>query len=329
MATWRDRAVSDVYEPGSTLKPITASAVLQVQGMDMMNVHVYCGSPLKVGNHVIHEAHDGITTNLGSLDLRGILRVSSNTGMAQFGLRLGAKPLYTYEQKFGFLDKPETGLPGEQHSPLHSPDDFNKATGKVGWSRIQLANIAFGQGISVTPLQLVSAYSAIANDGVMMQPHIIRGIIQDGKTHWVAPQIVRRVVDSDVAAEVRSMLGTVVQDGTGKPAQIAGYSVGGKTGSAQMAGPHGYENGHFVGSFVGMVPLSHPRVVILCAVFKPQGIYWGAVVAAPVVHDLEKLAMRELCVAPDAPNLTDFDDHSHPVSSSHPRATRTRRHHRG
>ena len=312
-ARWRDGAVSDLYEPGSTLKTITASAVLQEQGLDMMNVHVYCSPTLKIGKHVIHEAADALTNNLGSQDLRGILRVSSNVGMAQFGLHLGSKRLYKYEQKFGFLDYPGSGLPGEQKSYLLAPDAPNRFTGGIGWSPIQLANISFGQGISLTPLQLATAYCAVANGGMLMRPHIIKAVRKNGVETPVAPEQVRRVISPEVAATVRSILGTVVSDGTGKPAQIADFTVGGKTGSAQMAGKHGYEAGHFVASFCGLYPLSHPRLVIFCAVFEPQGIHWGAAVAAPVVHNIARAVMLEMQITPDAPGRVDWDDHLTPA----------------
>jgi len=306
---WKSGAVSDLYEPGSTLKTITASAILQEQGLGMMDKRVYCSPTLSVGKRVIHEAADALTRNLGEQNLRGILRVSSNVGMAQFGLSLGAPRLYEYEQKFGFLDPPGSGLPGEASSHLSSPDAPDRFTGGVGWPRIKLANIAFGQGISLTPLQLAAAYGAIANGGMLMRPHIIRATRRDGKETLVAPTPVRRVLDPPVAAAVRSMLGTVVQAGTGRPAQIADFSVGGKTGSAQVSGPHGYEEGHFVASFVGLYPLSHPRLVILCAVFQPQGIHWGASVAAPVVHNIAREAMLQMQISPDAPGTLDWDDH--------------------
>ncbi len=307
-ARWRNAAVSDLYEPGSTLKTITAAAVLEEQGLGMMDHRVYCPPVLQIGKHLIHEAPDALTNNLGSQNLRGILRVSSNVGMAQFGLHLGAPKLYEYEQKFGFLDYPGSGLPGEQKSYLLAPDAPNRFTGGIGWSQIQLANISFGQGISLTPLQLASAYAAIANDGILMRPHIIRAIRRDGVETRVAPEPVRRVVSPEVAAAVRSMLGTVVTDGTGKSAQIADYTVGGKTGSAQVAGRHGYENGHYVASFCGLYPLSHPRLVILCAVFEPQGIHWGAAVAAPVVHNIARAAMLQLQIPPDAPGRADWSE---------------------
>ena len=305
----RDHAVADLYEPGSTLKTITASAVLQEQGLGMMDKYVYCSPTLQVGKHLIHEAADALTRNLGSQNLRGVLRVSSNVGMAQFGMGLGATRLFEYEQKFGFLDRPHSGLPGEQKSWLLSPADFNRFTGSTGWAKIQLANISFGQGISVTPLQLAAAYGAVANGGTLMRPHILHAVRDGDAETPVAPEPIRQVISPEVAAAVRSMLGTVVQDGTGAPAQIAGYSVGGKTGSAQVAGTHGYESGHFVASFVGLYPLSKPRLVILCAVFEPQGIHWGASVAAPVVHNIAQSAMLEMHIPPDDPEAVDWDDH--------------------
>jgi cell division protein FtsI/penicillin-binding protein 2 len=308
-ARWKNGAVSDLYEPGSTLKTITASAVLQEQGLGMMDKRVYCSPTLPIGRRVIHEAADALTKNLGEQNLRGILRVSSNVGMAQFGLALGAPRLYEYEQKFGFLDPPGSGLPGEARSHLSAPDAPDRFTGGVGWPKIKLANIAFGQGISLTPLQLAAAYAAIANGGTLMRPHIIRAVRKDGRETLTAPEPVRRVLDPPVAAAVRSMLGTIVQSGTGRPAQIADFSVGGKTGSAQVSGAHGYEEGHFVASFVGLYPLSRPRLVILCAVFQPKGIHWGASVAAPVVHNIAREAMLQMHIPPDAPGTVDWDDH--------------------
>ena len=310
-AARRDGAVSDLYEPGSTLKTITSAAVLQDEGLAAEYRHVHCGGVMSIGKRVIHCAPDPPYYGVhGDEDLRGILKESCNIGMAQFGIGLGADKLYDFEQKFGFLELPGSGLPGEAKSQLRPPTEFNRFTGSVGWSKIQLADISFGQGIGVTPLQLTSAYCAIANGGVLMKPHIVRSISQGDSTVVTPPQPVRRVLDPAVAAEVRSLLGTVVRDGTGKPAQIAGFSVGGKTGSAQVAGPHGYEAGHYVASFVGMVPLSNPRLVILCAVFEPQGVHWGAAVAAPVVHNLAKQAAIEMHLLPDDPNAVDWADHN-------------------
>ncbi|MEO7718974.1 MAG: penicillin-binding protein 2 [Capsulimonas sp.] len=318
-ALWRNGAVSDLYEPGSTMKTITASAVLQNKGLDVMHDHVYCNATWQYGGHTIHCAPDPpYYGHHGSEDLRGVLKESCNIGMAQFGLKIGPDNLYKYLQSFGFFEYAHSGLPGEQKSWLKSPDEFNKYTGSVGWSKIQFANISFGQGISVTPLQMATAYGAIANNGVMMRPHIIKATRKGDVETLIAPELIRQVVDPKTAEATRSMLGTVVQEGTGKPAQIAGFSVGGKTGSAQVSGPHGYENGHYVASFIGMVPLSKPRLVILCAVFEPQGVHWGAAVAAPVVHNLAKTAVLQMHLTPDAPELVDWaDHHKKKVAPSH------------
>ena len=310
-ASRRDDAVSDLYEPGSTLKTITASAVLQDEGLQAEYRHVHCGGTMPIGKRVIHCAPDPPFYGVhGDEDLRGVLKESCNIGMAQFGIGLGQDKLYDFEEKFGLLDQPNSGLPGEAPGHLlKAPSEFDRHTGSVGWSKIKLADISFGQGISVTPLQLTAAYCAIANGGTLMQPHIVRSISQGDKTVVTPPHAIRRVLDPEVAAEVRSLLGTVVKDGTGKPAQIEGFSVGGKTGSAQVAGPRGYEAGHYVASFIGMVPLSNPRLVILCAVFEPQGVHWGAAVAAPVVHDLAKQAAIEMHLLPDDPTAVDWADH--------------------
>jgi cell division protein FtsI/penicillin-binding protein 2 len=199
-------------------------------------------------------------------------------------------------------------LPGEAMNFLQSPYQMNPFTDKVGWPAIQLANISFGQGISVSALQLADAYAAVANGGVLMQPHIIRAIRANGVQTLVAPVAIRRVISPQVAAMVRSILGTVVQTGTGGTAQIADFSVGGKTGSAQIAGRHGYEAGKFAASFAGMYPLSNPRLVVVCTIYEPQGLYWGATDAAPVVHDIGRYAMLEMHVPPDDPQAVDWAD---------------------
>lgn len=289
---WDDRAVSDLYEPGSTLKTLTLSAVLDSQGLDMMNRTIYCSGEMQIGGHTIHCAKDPPKYGKHGLeDMRNVLENSCNIGAAQFALGLGADKLYQYEVAFGLTDRPDCGLPGAQFSRLESPEE-------KPWSKIQLANIAFGQGISMTPLQLASVYATIANDGRRVYPHIIAG-------QPVGPPV--QVVKPEVAQAMLSMLQSVVTDGTGEPAQIADFTIAGKTGSAQVA-EHGHYGDEYVGSFCGVVPVTNPRLVILCAIFKPQGVHWGAVVAAPVVHDVAKAAMAYLKTQPDAPGSQDYND---------------------
>jgi len=292
-AEWDNRAVSDLYEPGSTLKSITLSAVLDSEGLQEQSHHVYCSGEMAVGNHTIHCAKDPPTYGVhGDEDMRAVLKNSCNIGAAQFALHLGAEKLFAYEQAFGFLEKADVGLPGVVCSHLKSPDE-------KPWSQIELANVGFGQGISVTPLALATAYSALANNGIRVYPHIIKGMRgPDRPVHIVKPEVAKTLL---------SMLQTVVEDGTGKPAQMAGFNIGGKTGSAQVA-EHGHYGDAYIGSFCGIVPLTNPKLVILCVVNKPVGVHWGAVVAAPVVHDVAEQSLWYMNVVRDAPEKVDYAD---------------------
>jgi stage V sporulation protein D (sporulation-specific penicillin-binding protein) len=292
---WDNRAVCDLYEPGSTLKSITLAATMDSQGLDMQYHHVHCSGQIAIGNHVVHCAKDPPTYGVhGDEDMRDVLMNSCNIGAAQYAMHLGADKLFAYEQAFGFLDRPDLGLPGAQRSHLKSPDE-------KAWSMIQLANVGFGQGVSVTPVQLASAYCVFANSGMRVYPHVVKGQLPATKP--------LRVIKPEVAKVMLSMLQTVVEGGTGKPAQIEGYNIGGKTGSAQVA-EGGHYGDQYIGSFCGIVPISAPKMVILCAVNKPQGVHWGAVVAAPVVHDVAQQSMWYMNVVRDAPQKPDYADHS-------------------
>lgn len=289
---WDNRVACDLYEPGSTMKTLTMSAVLDSEGLDEMNHTIYCSGEWAVGGHIIHCAPDPpLYGHHGVEDMRKVLENSCNIGAAQFAMGLGADKLYHYQQAFGLFQAPDCGLPFPECSYLKSPE-------VKPWSKIQLANVAFGQGISITPLQLASIYATIANGGRRVYPHILEG----------APTPpAEQVVKPEVAQAMLSMLQSVVTDGTGEPAQISNFTIGGKTGSAQVA-EHGHYGDQYVGSFCGIAPLTHPRLVILCAIFKPSGVHWGAVVAAPVVHDIAKASLAYLKTPPDALGTQDYDD---------------------
>ena len=289
---WNDRAVSDLYEPGLTLKTLTLAAVLDHEGLEAEHYRVVCNGSIRIGNHTIHCAKDPPKMGVhGNEDMRDVLRNSCNIGAAEYAMGLGAPTLYHYEQAFGLMDKPDCGLPGAQRSYLADPAIAH-------WSDIRLANVAFGQGISISALQLASVYATLANHGQRVYPHILRD---------TPPGPAVQVVKPEVAHEMLSLLRSVVTDGTGKPAQISDYLVGGKTGSAQVA-EHGHYGDAYIGSFCGVAPLSHPRLVVLCVINKPVGVHWGAVVAAPVVHNVLKRALWYLKVPPDAPGQPDAND---------------------
>ncbi len=289
---WHNAAVTDLYEPGSTMKTLTLSAVLDSKGLQHQFDRVVCTGALEVGNHTIHCAKDPPLFGIhGVEDMRDVLKNSCNIGAAEYALALGPDKLFEYEKRFGLLERPATGLPGEQYCHLIAPE-------RKKWSEIELANIAFGQGISMTPLQLTSIYATLAHNGVRVHPHILVS------NAYAGPK--QQVVKPEVASTMLSMLQTVVEDGTGKPAQIGGFNVGGKTGSAQVA-EHGHYGDEYVGSFCGIVPLTRPKLVILCAINKPVGVHWGAVVAAPVVHNVARRALWYLREPPDNTQLVDYD----------------------
>ncbi len=303
---WHNPAVTDLYEPGSTLKTLTLSAVLDRDGIQHMYDHVFCNGAMAVGKYTIHCAKDPPLYGVhGDETMREVLENSCNIGAAQYALRFGASNLYDYEKKYGLLARPDTGLPGEQFSHLLSPDE-------KPWSKIQLANIAFGQGISMTPLQVTSVYATIANNGVLVHPHVVMNSGYSGApVQTISPQVSRAML---------SMLQSVVLKGTGKPAQIAGYNVGGKTGSAQVA-EHGHYGDQYVGSFCGIAPITHPKLVVLCSIFKPVGVHWGAVVAAPVVHDILQQSLQYLKVPPDNLQMVDYSARNTDAGKQMPNAS--------
>lgn len=288
----RDRAVTDIYEPGSTLKTVTASAALNEKVIDQDDTF-NCSGSMRIGRRVVRcSLHPPFMGGHGSCNVAKILKYSCNMGAAGIGFRLGSEKLFNYEKAFGLYEKPGTELPGEMLGMCDRWQD---------WPRVKLANVAFGQGIAVTPLQLTKAYSAVANGGMMMRPYIVKEIrLPDGTTETVkTPVVVRRVISEQTAAVVSQALHGVVTGGTGKTARVEGYKVAGKTGSAQKAAAGGFAAGRFIASFVGFLPLTDPRAVILVVVDEPKGTHWGATVAAPVFQQVAREAMWRMKVAPD------------------------------
>ncbi|MBC8102593.1 MAG: penicillin-binding protein 2, partial [Cytophagales bacterium] len=274
-----NRAVTAPFEPGSTLKVITAAAALE-EHLVSASSDFYCTGRMKVGRRSIGCAHGD---QHGSESLNDVIKNSCNIATAQMGFKLGKTTLHRYEKLFGFGEKLESGLPGESRGLLTPPEQ---------WSDIQLANVAFGQGISVTPLQLAAAYAAIANDGVYLRPRIVRGV-RNPDTEQVTPDPIpqgRRVVSPQTAQEMRRMLQSVVDGGTGKLAQLDSYTAGGKTGTAQIA-ENGHYGGKFVASFVGMAPAAAPQFVVLVAITDPKGGHYGGVVAGPVFKEICEKAL--------------------------------------
>jgi cell division protein FtsI/penicillin-binding protein 2 len=277
----RNSVVVDMYEPGSTFKMVPVAAALEA-GLVTPSTTFTLGKQIELYDRVVHEAEENIP-EVRELTVTQILAHSSNVGAITLGREVGQERLVEMIEKFGFTEKLDIDFPGEAPGLMPAPEE---------WSGTTILNIPIGQGISVTPLQLAAAYSAIANDGVLVQPHLRL----DGKSPWS-----RRVVSETVAAQLRTMLLAVTaEDGTGTNAQVAGYEVAGKTGTAQKVKENGvgYDQNRFIASFVGMVPASAPRLVILVMVDEPTTEHLGARVAAPAFAKIADFALKSLGIPP-------------------------------
>ncbi|MGD8366213.1 MAG: penicillin-binding protein 2 [Desulfobacterales bacterium] len=285
---WRNRAITDPYEPGSTLKIFTAAAAL-ASGVATPNSVVFCeNGKYRVGGHVIHDVNPQQW-----LSLANVLRVSSNIGAAKIGELVGSEQLYTTLQEFGFGTKTGIDCPGESPGVL-SPWQR--------WSKIDQCAIAFGQGVSVTAVQLAAATAAIANDGVLMRPYIVQAVTdKNGRiVRRQDPKPVRRAVSSKVARQLRRMMTRVVsEDGSGALAMLDGYTAAGKTGTAQKADRQGsYAEDRYVASFVGFAPAEAPEIVVLVVIDEPKKSYYGGVVAAPAFKRIAEETLHYLNVPP-------------------------------
>jgi stage V sporulation protein D (sporulation-specific penicillin-binding protein) len=289
----RCRAITDTYEPGSIFKVITGSAALE----EHTRTDAYCSGAMVIGNHTIHEAHGRAH---GRVDLGRIIEQSCNIGAGTLAQRLGAEVLYRHVAQFGFLEKTGIELAGETRGGTSKWQD---------WKEIRTVNVGFGQGITVTAMQMIRAYAAIANDGLLLRPHIIASI---GGKPFEGKTDTRRVMTPDNAREMRHCMERVVNNGTGKAAKIAHYTAAGKTGTAQIAQGGRYLSGAYVASFVGFLPAAQPRLAILVAVRHPIGQQYGGVVAAPVFREIARQTVRYLDLPPDAPD--DYRDGTTPAT---------------
>lgn len=288
---WRNRALTDAYEPGSTMKALVAAAALEEKVMKPSTMLYGENGRMTIANTVIHD-HE----KLGWMTFAQVIQKSSNIGAAKTGMALGDQRLYRYLQAFGFGQKTEIDLPGEAGGLVKHPKE---------WGRRSLASISMGQEIGVTPIQMVSAVAALANGGVLMKPYVVSEVrdAQGKSLRQFLPQVKRRVVSPETARTVTSILEGVVTDGTGAKAAIPGFRVAGKTGTAQKIDPRtgAYSSTLFVGSFVGFVPADNPRLAMIVVIDEPQGESWGGTVAAPVFRRVGEQVLNYLGVSSDEP----------------------------
>jgi len=286
---WRNRTITDPFEPGSTMKIFSAAAALE-SGNIKYNDIFYCeNGAYKIGKNVVHDS-----SKHGWLSLQQIIKFSSNIGAIKISEKVGAKTLYQTFQNFGFGTRSGVDCPGETTGSLSHYSS---------WSEIDIGAISFGHGIAVSAVQLIAAVSAIANDGILMKPYIVMEITDqnDISVKSFKPQQVRRVISARTAGIVKKILKTVItKGGTGVNAALDRYSVCGKTGTARKLDEKGkYSDSKHVASFVGFTPADKPEIAVLVIIDEPQGNYYGGIVAAPVFKKIAQQTLNYLNVAPE------------------------------
>ena len=287
-ALFRNRTVTDAFEPGSAIKVFTAAAALE-KGFGPRSIFFCENGSYSVGKYTIHDTHPH-----GWLSINKIIQYSSNIGAAKIVEVIGDETLHRYLSHFGFGEKTGIRCSGETPGIL---SDYNS------WARIDAGNIGFGQGMSASAIQIVSALSAIANNGRLMKPILIKKIISNAgeDIEVFPPREVRQVVSTATAEKIKTMMHLVVQeDGTGVKAAIEGYPVCGKTGTAQKPanGGGGYEKGKYISVFGGFAPQNAPRLTTLVVIDEPRGQYYGGDVAAPVFKTIMAESFCYLNIAP-------------------------------
>ena len=296
--SWRNRIITDSFEPGSTFKIFLVAAALE-SGLCNPSSEFYCeNGSYRIGRNVVHDVHPHDT-----LSLQDILKYSSNIGAAKVGETVGPNYLHTKLQDFGFGDKFDIGFPAETAGRLRPVRR---------WTNIDARAICFGQGVAVSALQLGAAVSAIANDGLLMKPYIVHEVTnsQGRVVKAFQPTALRQVISSENAWRLRRMMErTVEKGGTGVRAALRGHSVAGKTGTAQKVDPegYGYAEDKYMASFVGFAPVKSPEIVTLVVIDEPKKNHYGGVVAAPVFRQIVEKTLRYLKIPPElaTPELTD------------------------
>ena len=298
--TWKNLAVSSIYEPGSTFKSVVAGAALEEKIVTPNQLFVDPGYVMVSGRRIQNWNGE----SFGTVTFTDVVKNSLNTGFALVGLDLGAQRLTKYAKLFGFGSPTGVELPAEESGILFEPEDMRDS---------DMATMAIGQSIAVTPLQLAAAMAAIANDGVLLKPHIVKSIENaDGSLYLETKRDeVRRVLQSATAKTLVGLLEQVVASGGGQKAQVKGYRIGGKTGTAQKIRPNGagYMDGHYIASFCGFAPVDDPRIVVLVILDDPAGgNFYGGQIAAPVAGSIFAQIFRYMHIEPSSDPFLEMDE---------------------
>ncbi len=287
---WRNRAISDSYEPGSTFKIITTAAALEEGVVNENDIFNDPGHIIVSGERINCWKAGGH----GQQTFAEVVQNSCNTGFVQVGMRLGKAPFYNYIKAFNFGNETGIKLPGEANGLVYDYDQIGP---------VELATMTFGHGITVTPIQLITAVSAVANDGMMLRPRLVKEIRNtDGElVKENVPVPIRQVISEDTARRTRKLLQRVVDEGTGRSAKIEGYKIGGKTGTAKHYGEEIYDS-----SFIGIIPVEDPQLVILVVLYDVEGTtYYGSQTATPIFRNIALDTLRYLEIPPQLPEDKD------------------------
>ncbi|WP_261305769.1 stage V sporulation protein D [Paenibacillus andongensis] len=290
----RNLPIWKTYEPGSTFKIITLAAALEEKKVDLKNEQFYDPGFIEVGGARLRCWKRG---GHGSETMLQVVQNSCNPGFVVMGQRLGKEKLFDYISKFGFGKKTGIDLGGEENGIMFKPSQVGP---------VELATTAFGQGVSVTPIQQITAVSAAINGGKLFKPYVAKSFTNPDTgevVDVVKPELVRNVISEETSKQVREALESVVAKGTGRNAFIDGYRVGGKTGTAQKVINGRYSPDEHIVSFIGFAPADNPKIVIYAAVDDPQGIQFGGLIAAPLVKNMMADALRYMKVEPDKNQL--------------------------
>lgn len=284
----RNRVVTDMFEPGSVFKIVTAAAAIEKKVVGL-NDKFFCeNGEYKIAGHILHDHKPH-----GWLTFRQVIEKSSNIGTVKVAQILGPSELYRFVKAFGFGELTDIDLPGEVRG-------FIRPTSL--WSKLSIGAIPMGQEVTVTPIQLACAISAIANGGGLVKPHIVKAV-QDKHGEIIKsfePTVLRRVLSEETAAIMRDILSGVVSKGTGRLAEVEDYKVAGKTGTSQKVEPDGtYSHSKFVASFIGFAPVDDPKIAVVVMLDEPRPFYYGGVVAAPVFKRIAQNVLRYLEIKPE------------------------------
>ena len=286
-AARRNRAVQDLYEPGSTFKVVTASAAIEEKVMPLDTLIDTNPGQIRIDRtRVVRDV-----SNHGVLSFENVIVESSNVGAIKIGFRVGTERLSQYVQRFGFGRPVSRDFPGENGGIVWRADK---------WTESALASVSMGYQIGVTPLQMAAAVSSVANGGEYVEPRIVRAIYRDNRRFEIKPNVVRRTITADTAAVLTSIMEGVVDRGTAKPARIPGYTIAGKTGTAAKLVNGIYSKSEYNGSFVGFIPSRNPAVTIIVVIDSPHGPhgYYGGSVSAPIFRRIAEETLRYLGIGP-------------------------------